>query len=115
MSTSHQRGEEFETYRTDMESLVCLEFKKFNDIVCALRRLKITRARFLELSRLSNVSHASPLLHIGNPEYPELLLRRSISGDLQAFNEKSIEFQEKMIYRGGLGDETYLPEGIRRA
>lgn len=36
-------------------------------------RLKITRQRFLELSRLSN-----------------------------AFNEKSIEFQEKMIFRGGL-------------
>eukprot|EP00884_Botryococcus_braunii_P009400 jgi/Botrbrau1/18461/Bobra.0072s0044.1 len=46
-------------------------------------RLKITRDRFLELSRLSN-----------------------------AFNEKSIEFQEKMIFRGGLGDETYLPEAV---
>lgn len=27
------------------------------------------------------------------------------------FNEQSLEFQEKIMQRSGLGDETYLPEG----
>ena len=30
---------------------------------------------------------------------------------LQMFNEQSLEFQEKIMERSGLGDETYLPEG----
>lgn len=31
---------------------------------------------------------------------------------LQMFNEQSLEFQEKIMQRSGLGDETYLPEGV---
>ena len=27
------------------------------------------------------------------------------------FNEQSLQFQEKIMERSGLGDETYLPEG----
>ena len=27
------------------------------------------------------------------------------------FNEQSLEFQEKIMERSGLGDETYLPHG----
>ena len=30
---------------------------------------------------------------------------------MQAFTEKSMEFQTKIIERSGLGDETYLPDG----
>ena len=29
----------------------------------------------------------------------------------QAFTDKSMDFQTKIIERSGLGDETYLPEG----
>eukprot|EP00897_Mesotaenium_endlicherianum_P009615 jgi/Mesen1/8682/ME000510S08077 len=29
------------------------------------------------------------------------------------FDERSLEFQRKIIERSGLGDETYLPEGVR--
>ena len=29
----------------------------------------------------------------------------------QAFTEKSLDFQQKIIDRSGLGDETYLPDG----
>ena len=29
----------------------------------------------------------------------------------QVFNEQSLTFQEKLIARGGLGNETYLPDG----
>jgi hypothetical protein len=32
---------------------------------------------------------------------------------LQAFTEKSMDFQTKIIERSGLGDETYLPDGAR--
>ena len=34
---------------------------------------------------------------------------------LQAFTEKSMDFQTKIIERSGLGDETYLPDGARLA
>ena len=27
------------------------------------------------------------------------------------FNEQSLEFQQKIMERSGLGDDTYLPEG----
>ena len=30
---------------------------------------------------------------------------------LQGFTPESITFQEKMVAKGGLGDETYLPKG----
>ena len=30
---------------------------------------------------------------------------------MQAFTEKSMEFQTKIIERSGLGNETYLPDG----
>ena len=30
---------------------------------------------------------------------------------MQAFTDKSMEFQTKIIERSGLGDETYLPDG----
>ena len=30
---------------------------------------------------------------------------------LQTFNEQSLSFQEKLIARSGLGQETYLPDG----
>ena len=30
---------------------------------------------------------------------------------MQAFTDKSMDFQTKIIERSGLGDETYLPEG----
>lgn len=30
---------------------------------------------------------------------------------VQAFTEKSMDFQVKIIERSGLGDDTYLPEG----
>lgn len=30
---------------------------------------------------------------------------------MQAFNQQSLEFQEKLVARGGLGEETYLPPG----
>ena len=33
----------------------------------------------------------------------------------QAFTEKSLDFQQKIIDRSGLGDETYLPDGTARA
>ena len=32
-------------------------------------------------------------------------------GLAQVFNEQSLEFQDKIIERSGLGDETYLPDG----
>ena len=31
--------------------------------------------------------------------------------DLQRFGPEALEFQEKIIERAGLGDETYLPQG----
>jgi hypothetical protein len=31
---------------------------------------------------------------------------------VQAFNDASMQFQKKMIANGGLGQETYLPEGV---
>lgn len=34
---------------------------------------------------------------------------------MQAFTEKSMEFQTKIIERSGLGDETYLPDGMPAA
>lgn len=34
---------------------------------------------------------------------------------LQAFTELSLDFQQKIIDRSGLGDETYLPDGGPRA
>jgi 3-ketoacyl-CoA synthase len=46
-------------------------------------RMRMSRARFVELS------HA-----------------------LGAFNDKSLEFQEKMVMKGGLGDDTYLPDAM---
>ena len=33
----------------------------------------------------------------------------------QAFTEKSLDFQQKIIDRSGLGDETYLPDGASQA
>ena len=30
---------------------------------------------------------------------------------VQTFDEKSMEFQKKMVANGGLGEETYLPPG----
>ena len=30
---------------------------------------------------------------------------------MQTFDEKSMEFQKKMVANGGLGEETYLPPG----
>ena len=33
------------------------------------------------------------------------------SCDLQRFGPEALEFQEKIIERAGLGDETYLPQG----
>ena len=33
---------------------------------------------------------------------------------MQAFTEKSLDFQQKIIDRSGLGDETYLPDGTSR-
>ena len=29
-----------------------------------------------------------------------------------AFNEKSLSFQQKILERSGLGEETYLPDGV---
>ena len=46
-------------------------------------RMRMSRARFVQLS------HA-----------------------LGAFNDKSLEFQEKMVMKGGLGDDTYLPDAM---
>ena len=31
---------------------------------------------------------------------------------VQAFNEQSLAFQEKIMERSGLGDDTYLPDGM---
>lgn len=31
---------------------------------------------------------------------------------MQAFNEQSLAFQEKIMERSGLGDDTYLPDGM---
>lgn len=31
---------------------------------------------------------------------------------MQMFNEQSLEFQEKIMERSGLGDDTYLPHGM---
>lgn len=36
---------------------------------------------------------------------------KSIGFLLQAFTQQSLEFQEKIMERSGLGDETYLPAG----
>ena len=33
---------------------------------------------------------------------------------LQRFNESSMDFQAKLIERGGLGDDTYLPQGRKQ-
>ena len=30
---------------------------------------------------------------------------------LQMFDERALDFQEKILDRSGLGDETYLPDG----
>ncbi len=31
----------------------------------------------------------------------------------QVFSKEALEFQDKIVARAGLGDETYLPEGVR--
>ena len=31
---------------------------------------------------------------------------------LQKFNKESLEFQQKLLERSGLGNETYLPAGV---
>lgn len=31
---------------------------------------------------------------------------------MQMFNEQSLNFQEKIMERSGLGDDTYLPHGM---
>ena len=36
---------------------------------------------------------------------------RRLSKDSGVFNDQSLEFQEKIMERSGLGDETYLPNG----
>lgn len=36
----------------------------------------------------------------------------SLSRDVGHFNETSLEFQEKVLLRSGLGEETYLPAGV---
>lgn len=91
---------------------MALKFWKcgFNRIL-GLRRLKISRQRFLELSRLSNVSICFAKIVSFQGQAPEASCNANLVSWFQAFNEKSIEFQEKMIFRGGLGDDTYLPEG----
>ena len=40
-----------------------------------------------------------------------LLWTVKATATLQAFTEESMEFQRKMVANGGLGQETYLPEG----
>ena len=30
----------------------------------------------------------------------------------QVFSKEALEFQDKIVARAGLGDETYLPEGV---
>jgi hypothetical protein len=86
-------------------------------LVC---RLKIPHQRFLELSRLSKVGlHGSSMGRLINsslhhhqcPALSFVGLEFENGCWVQAFNEKSLEFQEKMVGRGGLGDETYLPDG----
>jgi FAE1/Type III polyketide synthase-like protein len=47
-----------------------------------VRRLKISRDLFVELSKKSGV-----------------------------FSEKAMQFQERIMEKSGLGDETYLPPG----
>ncbi|KAL3157470.1 Ataxin 2-like [Trebouxia sp. C0010 RCD-2024] len=39
---------------------------------------------------------------------------RDLSIKSQMFNEQSLEFQEKIMQRSGLGDETYLPEAVQQ-
>jgi 3-ketoacyl-CoA synthase len=36
---------------------------------------------------------------------------KHLSGVSGVFSEQSLEFQEKIMERSGLGDETYLPPG----
>ena len=50
-----------------------------------MRRLKISRDLFVELSKKSGV-----------------------------FSEKAMQFQERIMEKSGLGDETYLPPGEAR-
>ncbi len=54
--------------------------------VLTVRRLKVTKQLFVDLSRSSG-----------------------------AFGEKAMEFQERIMARSGLGDETYLPPGAQEA
>lgn len=54
--------------------------------VLRVRRLKVTKQLFVDLSRSSG-----------------------------AFGEKAMEFQERIMARSGLGDETYLPPGAQEA
>lgn len=37
---------------------------------------------------------------------------RYLSRESGVFTDLSLEFQEKIMERSGLGDETYLPEGM---
>ena len=49
------------------------------------------------------------------PPFPRLRVSRQkflqLSRDCGAFDARALEFQEKMVWKGGLGDDTYLPDG----
>ena len=52
--------------------------------------------------------------HSGMQGWQAIIFSVTDSGQwmtLQAFTEQSLDFQQKIIDRSGLGDETYLPDG----
>jgi len=50
-----------------------------------------------------------PHLKLSKELFMEMTKKKEQQG---VFTEESVTFQEKVLHRGGLGDETYIPEGI---
>ena len=70
----------------------------------------MSRDRFRDLSIKSQVCSASMVFLQAFGHQKNSLI--SVLLWPQMFNEQSLEFQEKIMQRSGLGDETYLPEGM---
>ena len=80
--------------------------------------LKMPSATFLQHTRRCKVAPGHPALGLRwraclAAKAGKHLMRLMRAGllALQGFTPESITFQEKMVAKGGLGDETYLPEG----
>ena len=76
--------------------------------------LKMPSAVFLQHSRKCKVAQGlADVLALlqGWRRSSGMTLKRVKLLTLQGFTPESITFQEKMVAKGGLGDETYLPDG----